>query len=248
MRATTWPVVPLCKRQLRDVRPEDILADGLYRKCNVYRGGGGYDHFPTITSSRLGEQAGDQFVAQLSGCPLRCPYCYVTRDGVAGAAVDVTTTELVDEFRKSGQHVFHLMGGAPALHLDKWPSLIDALPRMSIFTSDLMLVEQLYDTTVLENINTSRAIYAVSIKGTTPEEFKANTGVELDEKLFWRNFDAIVDADLSFYLTFTNCDPAGVDVFKRKLTARYSPAVLLDSFSIDLVHYDALNDELGGDE
>ena len=240
MGVTTWQVVPLCERQLRDVRPEDVLNDGLYSKCDVYRGGGGYDRFPVITARRLDERVASQFVVQLKGCPLKCPYCYVTPDGVNGAAVEVTTAALVDAYKESGQRGFHLMGGAPALYLDQWPTLIDSLPRTAVFTSDLMLVERKYTEVMLEYINSPRAIYAVSIKGTTPEEFLRNTGVELNEPLFWRNFDLVVDSDLSFYLTFTNCDPAGVEAFKRRLTSRYSPSVLLDSFAIDLVDYEAL--------
>lgn len=41
-----WPVVPLSEGQLKDVNPADILEEGLYRKCDTYRGGGGYDQFP----------------------------------------------------------------------------------------------------------------------------------------------------------------------------------------------------------
>ena len=79
-----WPVVPLCEKQLRDIRQKDILEDGLYRLCDIYRGGGGYDQFINIYNKRFGTSLTDgrQFVVQLYGCPLRCPYCYVTEDGV----------------------------------------------------------------------------------------------------------------------------------------------------------------------
>jgi hypothetical protein len=33
---SNWPVVPLSEKQLKDVNPEDILENGLYRKCNIY--------------------------------------------------------------------------------------------------------------------------------------------------------------------------------------------------------------------
>ena len=42
---SVWPVVPLCKAQLEDVNPLDVLNDGLYRRCNKYKFGGGYDKF-----------------------------------------------------------------------------------------------------------------------------------------------------------------------------------------------------------
>lgn len=43
-----WKVVPICDKQMKDVNPSDVLNDGLYRKCDVYKGGGGYDMFPSI--------------------------------------------------------------------------------------------------------------------------------------------------------------------------------------------------------
>jgi hypothetical protein len=48
-----WPVVPLCKNQLRDIKEEDILEKGLYRLCNTYKGGGGYDQFNKIYEKRF---------------------------------------------------------------------------------------------------------------------------------------------------------------------------------------------------
>ena len=71
-----WPVVPLCKAQLEDVNPLDVLNGGLYRRCNTYKGGGGYDKFPEIWERRLGKgetKLNDQFVVQVQGCPLHCP-------------------------------------------------------------------------------------------------------------------------------------------------------------------------------
>ena len=43
-----FPVVSPCSSQLRDVRPEDVLSGGLFRKCDTYRGGGGYGQLPQI--------------------------------------------------------------------------------------------------------------------------------------------------------------------------------------------------------
>ena len=43
-----WKVVPICDYQKLDVRPEDLLDSGDFRKCETYRGGGGYDQFPKI--------------------------------------------------------------------------------------------------------------------------------------------------------------------------------------------------------
>ena len=80
-----WKVCPIQGRQLKDVRKEDLWAD--FRFCNTYRGGGGYDKFPEIAKKRGMTCKGDiglQFVVQLYGCTLACPYCYVTADGIWG--------------------------------------------------------------------------------------------------------------------------------------------------------------------
>ena len=79
-----WKVVPLCEEQLKDVRNEDILDNGNMRKCNTYRGGGGYDQFPNILKKRLNIELEnyEQLIIQLYGCNLSCPYCYVTKNGI----------------------------------------------------------------------------------------------------------------------------------------------------------------------
>ena len=46
-----WSVVPLCKNQLKDVDPKDILENGLYRLCDTYKSGGGYDKLRWLLSS-----------------------------------------------------------------------------------------------------------------------------------------------------------------------------------------------------
>ena len=142
-----WKVVPIQGRQLLDVRQEDLFGD--FRLCETYRGGGGYDQFPKIykkrTSSAIEEsELSKQFVVQLYGCPLDCPYCYVTRDGVFGHYVEYTTEELIDAFVASGTRVFHLMGGAPGLYLEHWWRIVDQLPEYAVFHSDLLLVEKDY--------------------------------------------------------------------------------------------------------
>lgn len=46
MEEFKWPVMPLCKAQLQDINPDDVLNGGLYRRCNTYKGG------VVMTSSR----------------------------------------------------------------------------------------------------------------------------------------------------------------------------------------------------
>lgn len=239
-----WNVVPMCEAQLQDIDPKDVLEGGLYRKCNTYKGGGGYDQFPVIYNKRFGKHDGlnNQFVVQLQGCPLRCPYCYVTSEGIDGPSVGVYTDELVHAYRRSGCSVFHLMGGAPALYLEQWPELIEALDG-AVFHSDLLLLEGEYSYVTLQKIAALRnSLYAVSIKGSTLEEYKRLTGTSVDMQLLWRNLDRIVHAGLPMYMTYTGMTTASIDRFTRELRHRhFSSDILEDAFAITLMHYKALD-------
>jgi len=236
----TFKVAPLCDRQKRDINERNILDNGLYRKCNVYKGGGGYDRFPAICKKRLGYAYQDQFVVQLYGCPLRCPYCYVTPEGVFGNYVEVSDADLAEAFIESRQDIFHLMGGAPALYIEGWGSVIEGLSPEKIFHSDLLLVEKEYSDDVLRAIKRENTLYAVSIKG-LGDEFKANTGVPLNAALFWRNLSRVVESGINFYLTFTGLSPRSVQVFRDECERRgYPERIFADSFSIEIVQYKAL--------
>lgn len=242
-----WKVMKLCDKQLRDINPSDVLSDGLYRRCDTYKGGGGYDKFPSIYNTRFHESAplNEQFVVQLRGCPLRCPYCYVTVDGIHGDnCVSVPTDKFVKDFRETGFSVFHLMGGAPALYIDKWPELIDALPHYAVFHSDLLLVEGYYVEHVLEELASKpNCLYAVSVKGATAEEFKKNTGVDFNEDMFWKNLSALVSTGVPFYVTYTGMSAESIETFRQQVIDKFgNDDILRDSFAIDLVKYKALED------
>ncbi|MDB4311980.1 radical SAM protein [bacterium] len=239
-----WPIVPLSKGQLLDVNPKDILENGLYRKCDTYKGGGGYDQFPLICKKRLGTEAHQQFVVQLKGCNLDCPYCYVTREGVWGDPIRKTNEELSAAFLESGQEVFHLMGGAPALRLPFWGDLMHEVFKTkgdAIFHSDLMLTERPYDYRDLRNICYPRAIFAVNIKGLTDKEYFENTRKEIDWELFWRNFSLISTMGVPYYITFTGCnDEKGMVEFLNEIISRgitYDPK---QAYHIDLIEYEAV--------
>ncbi len=236
-----FPVVPLCDKQLKDINPEDIISEGLFRLCNVYKGGGGYDKFPAIALKRLGIKTNYQFVVQLKGCPLKCSYCYVTPDGINGKAVPISTEGMHLVFNaltvSTGIKVFHLMGGAPALYIEHWNEIIDGLPTDTVFHSDLMLIEKEYDPEILKRIAQPNCLYALSIKGNDADEFEDKTGVQLKEELFWSNFDKVVDSGLNFYITFTDMNPS---IIRAQIKARYGSEVLEDSFTIDKVDYEAL--------
>lgn len=241
----TWPVVPICDAQRRDVNPNDLLNEGLYRKCNIYKSGGGYDKFPAIWEKRYGsrpEGIANQFVVQLKGCTLNCPYCYVTKAGVNGESVEVPTSKLVEDFKESGCGVFHLMGGAPALYLEHWPELLGVLDGAT-FHSDFILNEKRYDVGVLKEIAAyPNQLHAVSIKGEDAQAYERNTATKVDPALMLDNLTALVDVGIPFYITFTGMLPEAIRDFKRAMEYPfYTVDIFHDSFAIDLVDYEALH-------
>lgn len=241
-------VCPIQGRQLKDVHEEDIFGD--FRICNTYRGGGGYDQFPNIARKRgliheyTKGEIGSQFVVQCYGCTLRCPYCYVTKDGIYGTYVRYDVPEIIeafnDAFVEKNVGVFHMMGGAPMMWVEDWQSIPTILHPFHLFTSDLLLTEKPYDKRVLYNIGTPNALYAINIKGVTNLDHVRNTGKNIDWFLFWDNFDKVMEAGLNFYITFTNPDMHGYQRFVDNLEDRYGEHVLYDSFIINLKQYDAL--------
>lgn len=240
-----WSVVPLCSKQRKDVDPKDILEDGLYRLCNTYKSGGGYDKLPQILEKRLGLKGYQtQFVVQLYGCVFNCPYCYVTVDGIYGASKHVRTEELVEAFKRSGAPVFHLMGGAPAIYMYRWGELIDKLSEENpnaIFHSDLLLHESLYEYEELKEIAKPNTIYAVSIKGFDDYSYYKNTGVKLNSSLVVHNLRRLKKTTgLNYYITFT-----GLTAEEVKLAIEFffiEEDQLKDSFTIDLINYEALKE------
>ena len=237
-----WKVVPMCEKQLRDINKNDILFNGYFRKCNTYKSGGGYDRFPAIAEERLNMNGNNQFVVQLYGCTLDCPYCYVTRDGIWGKYKKFSTDELIDCFIESKQDVFHLMGGSPALYIENWHEIINKLPKDKIFHSDLLLVEKEYKLEWLNSIKSNNSLYAVNIKGVTLDDFYQNTNRKFNKELFYSNFDKIVESGINFYLTFTNPDKSKIIEFAKSLIDKYGKKITEDAFIINLIDYDALND------
>lgn len=246
-----WKVVPLCIRQRRDVNPKDIVLGGLFRFCNSYKSGGGYDKFPEIYERRFGvpaEKLGTQFVVQLYGCSMNCPYCYVTRDGVCGNYVEMGSRELIEAFQSNLTYsnncsIFHLMGGAPALYLNDWEDIMCRLGHPYVFHSDFVLNESEYDKGVLERIaKYDNALFAANIKGISKEEFECNTKVPFNEELILRNLCSLWECGINFYITFTGIDlEAGKQYLIEKLPWKYiKGGILNDAFSINIVDYEAL--------
>ncbi|MCP4572658.1 MAG: radical SAM protein [bacterium] len=231
-----------------DVNTEDVLEGGLYRKCNTYKGGGGYDSFPKLAESRFGP--GDyhfQFIVQLYGCNLDCPFCYVTRAGVWGHYKVISTSELVAAFNRAPCNVFHLMGGAPALAMRQWPQLLEELASTAgenwVFHSDLMLTEAQYNESILDDVSHDRALYAVGLKGLSEKTYRANTRKAFSSKLIWSNLDRIEKHKVPYYFTFTNVPTAERRSFWGDIENRYGRARMKqlrqDALVIPLIVYNA---------
>lgn len=247
MTGIDWKVVPICEKQLRDVNASDVLNNGLYRKCDIYKGGGGYDKFADIYNRRKKSNLDlrVQFVVQLYGCTLDCPYCYVTRDGVLGNYCSIKTKQLVKDFIDSDLNVFHLMGGAPAIYIENWVDILRHIDTDYVFHSDLLLVEKEYDKDTLKELaQYKNSLYAVSVKGSTKEEFRNNTRTEFNQELFWKNLENLVRYNIDFYITYTGMSEQSVSRFEQELREKFPSDcdnILKDSFNIQLVKYAALD-------
>lgn len=87
------------------------------------------------------------------------------------------------------------------------------------------------------------SLYAVSIKGSTNEEFKNNTGKDLNKEIFWENIKKINKSKLPIYFTFTGMNDFSINCFKKELEEKFPTDyenLLKDSFDIKLVKYKAL--------
>jgi len=238
-----WQVVPICRRQRLDVRSEDLLQGGLYRKCDILRTkfDDGFLKYARLYNMDVEPV---EFIVQLYGCPLSCWYCYVTRSGVWGGYRLISTNELVNSYEESSCRTFHLMGGAPALYLDHWPELAHAVIKMGgIFRSDFLLIEGKYSKEVLRQLLHKNTLFCVSIKGLASEEFLRNTGVRLSKTYLMRmrrNFDRIYESGINFYITVTGCSRSNVDKFKEWLAAKYGDGMVGKVHEIKIVRYKAL--------
>lgn len=253
-----WKVVPICADQRRDIHREDLIRGGHFRRCRTYKGGGGYDQFPYLAHRRGlvddPDKASVQFIVQLYGCNLDCPYCYVTREGVWGTPVQYTSREIVDAWLDArwshGCNVFHLMGGAPALQLRSWPGLLHHLhwglqdwrgtPMVfhpaAIFHSDLMLSEGEYRPDVLAQLDWPGVLLAVNIKGVDRASWEANTRQPYPEALIQKNLATLRDALPAerWYVTFTNIPEGQQQQFLMEHDLAWQ-----DHFSIGVIDYEA---------
>lgn len=220
----TIPIVPICEAQRKDVNPKDLLDGGLFRKCDVYKGGGGYDKLPQIWKRRTGVDINPvQFVAQTWGCPLRCPYCYVTKDGVFGKPTTQTIEQIQNAMSRADLDVLHLMGGAPAIYLPLWKYIGY---RVEYFHSDFLLIEHAYQDKDLRGLP---GIHAVSVKH---RSMYSNQTIQL----FWDNLKRLLKNKVEFYITTTGKTGGMYRDILKYLPGATSP----DDFNIEIKNYKAL--------
>ncbi|KXA92665.1 hypothetical protein AKJ66_03735 [candidate division MSBL1 archaeon SCGC-AAA259E22] len=125
---------------------------------------------------------------------------------------------------------------------------IGSLPSDAVFHSDFLLVEREHDPSVLDEISGGNRLYAVNVKGVTPGNFRENTRTALDEGLFWRNLGRLADADVPFYLTFTNPDRNCLPEFKKEIADRFGEEILEGCFTIEPVQYKSIDENPGAFE
>ena len=85
-----------------------------------------------------------------------------------------------------------------------------------------------------------RAIYAVNIKGLSDENYKENTGKDIDWAMFWVNLERLMNSYVNFYLTFTNPDLSLMTQFTDKLADLYGSEIMRDSSIIHIQEYEAI--------
>lgn len=196
-------IVPFCKKQLLDIRPEDIVSPYI-RKCDISRAMNGVDKFTDAYEKRFGIRPHNvHYIAQTYGCSRSCGYCYVTHEGIWGSPntyiKHVIAYHIFKDLRPSAPEntVYHLMGGAPAFWINDWLDVWYGLPDTGIFHSDFLLNEMLYEAherTFDQLKKHDRQLHAVGLK-----EQRSWSKLELV------NLEFLQRSGLPFYLTFTGC-------------------------------------------
>lgn len=96
--------------------------------------------------------------------------------------------------------------------------------------------------TVLKQEEANQRVIAAQAVAADAEAYRRNTLTEVDTALIMANLTALVDANIHFYITFTGMSDEAIESFKKAMEYPfYTVDIFRDSFSIDLVDYDALH-------
>ncbi len=187
--------IPLSKIgpvQLIDVEHSgQEVHDECFRTCTVLQGSPPTSAIGDDVPYRIAELYNGSWedwnkhvIAQVSGCPLSCWYCYVDN---LRTYRGFTVAELVQGYAHFREHdpcinVFHLMGGCPGRFSPLWPWLRDALDlagfRETILLTDVILLEDhFYGVSPWMHIP-DRTVVSVCLKGTNFQNFMKNTGID----------------------------------------------------------------------
>lgn len=232
---TSIPISKIGEVQKRDIENDQdmgiVCYDEYARICTTNTGSRRDigDRSPYRMARLFGgmwQDYNNQYVIQVAGCPLDCPYCYV--DNLEENA-HWTVASIVNNFLAFSQmavdffheplNVLHLMGGAPAIYCSFWPKLraeMDSrgLGNVVLFTNVILVEWRLRNVQPWDFMNLHNFIVEGCLKGTNRENFVQNTGHDLFD-------DAIIElrryAPLTnFYLTLINYDEAGLPaVYER---------------------------------
>ena len=239
------PVMPIGNIQKTDIRDEHML--GYFRVCASYKDEERIeqgDKFPIFASELFGKAPSYwnyHLIVQLQGCPLKCPYCYVDDDGIYGLKPNyLTPKQLIGKVKEiidtdSRLHVFHLMGGAPALYIDKWLEIIDCMYEKdlsnTIFHSDIILVEPDLRSDFFKHLreikNTKNHLIALCLKGISEDNFEDNAGI--DGRVFndcINNLYKILSTDINYYITLINPDVQKLPDFLDGLSRMWGDKIL----------------------
>ncbi len=238
------PIMPIGEIQKTDIRDEHRL--GYFRICASFKDikrQKGFDRFPHFAVNLFGktlEHWNYHLIVQLRGCPLKCPFCYVDDEGLRILPPhNLPIKDLVLQAKSiiakdKRLHVFHLMGGAPAMYVNSWDKILNIMNenKMSdiIFHSDIVLVEPDivpgFFTSLRKTAKHPNHLIAICIKGINEKNLIENSGVKnLIYIKYINNLRKVIDTGINFYLTLVNPDINDLPVFLDYLIKEYGSGI-----------------------
>lgn len=199
----------------------NVLYDGTGRLCTIVKPQKSFDDRRDTAPMRMAnlfggkwEDYNEHYIIQVSGCPLKCWYCYVDN---LKPNKKMDAEEIVYDFHRMRRqsykcdlpeiNVLHLMGGDPGRYPEFWKELRESmnesdLKRKILFSDVIFCENYFYDVKPWEFLNLENFILTGCLKGTNRENFQKNTGFDLfDQSL--RELEKYADHE-NFYLSLIN--------------------------------------------
>lgn len=220
------PISKIGELQRKDIEDSSgiVLYDDYARICTVVKPNGGIgDRSPYRMAEMFGGEWQDynnQYVIQVAGCPLDCPYCYVDNleEDTYWTAVSVVENFLAFRWQFRAEYheslkVLHFMGGAPGIYCAFWPELraemdLCGLENVILFTNVILVEWRLRGVLPWHFMTLHNFVVEGCLKGTSRKNFIRNTRCDLFE-------DAVSELREyvpyeNFYLTLINYDKDGL--------------------------------------